>query len=418
MPRILVLFLTAILLLSFQQPQKKISLEERRKKLIKEISTTSKLLNQTKEDRQAALDKLYTLQKQIQNRQQLVLTLEEEIAMTSERLERDYTVVEALQTDINRLKSEYGKTIRKTLRFRSQYNPLMYVLSSESVGQAFRRWQFLRQYDRFRRQQAVMINETREVLSRKIASLEVQKNDKETFLSSMTVQNQLLTQEVSEKEALVQSLKKDVKKLESDLKVKQKQHEDLNAAIESIIVEEMRQRRESARSKPSTPSQKNTNTAPGSKKAPAEAAYTDSPETIALSNQFSGNKGKLPWPVASGFITKRFGRQPHPTLKNIEITNNGVDIRTDPGADIKAVFEGKVVGVQFIPGYNNTVIIQHGNYYTVYSNLNSVSVSKGQAIALKQTIGKVSINYTSNVSELHFEVWKEKERLNPAGWLK
>jgi DNA repair exonuclease SbcCD ATPase subunit len=123
MPRILVLLLTAIVLLSFQQPQKKISLEERRKKLIKEISTTSKLLNQTKEDRQAALDKLYTLQKQIQNRQQLVLTLEEEIAMTSERLERDYTVVEALQTDINRLKSEYGKTIRKTQRFRSTIQP-------------------------------------------------------------------------------------------------------------------------------------------------------------------------------------------------------------------------------------------------------------------------------------------------------
>ncbi len=414
MLRYFIIGFTALVWLSFQQPQKKLNLEERRKKLIREISTTSRLLNQTKEDRQAALDKLYTLQQQIQNRQQLIGTLEEEIALTSERLERDYTVVEALQTDIDRLRTEYGKTIRKTVRFRSRYHPLMYIFSAESIGQAFRRWHFLRQYDRFRRQQAVMIRETSESLRHKIAGLEQQKNDKEAFLASQTEQTQLLGKEVVVKEHLVQTLKKDVRKLESDLQAKQKQHEELNRAIESIIVEEMRQRRESARGKKPEPAKSSR----GKSSAPTERTYTDSPETIALSNQFAGNKGKLPWPVSSGVITRRFGRQPHPSLKNVEITNGGVDIRTEPGAEVRAVFEGTVAGVQFIPGLNNNVILQHGNYYTVYSNLNTVGVSKGQSISFKQTIGKVSINYTSNVSELHFEVWKEKTRLNPASWLK
>ena len=133
---------------------------------------------------------------------------------------------------------------------------------------------------------------------------------------------------------------------------------------------------------------------------------------------FRQNKGRLPWPVEGGFIARGFGRQKHPTLKNIEITNNGIDIRTDEAAAVRAISDGTVAGVQFVPGHDYTVIIRHGNYYTVYSNLSETSLSKGDAVRAKQPIGRVSSNPITGASELHFELWHQKERLNPVGWIK
>jgi murein hydrolase activator len=176
----------------------------------------------------------------------------------------------------------------------------------------------------------------------------------------------------------------------------------LNAAIENIIREEMERAKREERS------------AIASRKNVKPSA---TPESAISSKEFQNNRGKLPWPVSNGVITGHFGRQPHPTIQSVEIVNNGIDIRTEVGAPVRAVFEGTVVGTQFIPGYDYMVILKHGEYYTVYSNLEEVSVKKGDEVSIRQSIGKVSTDRKSNTSEVHFEIWKEKTRLNPQDWV-
>ncbi len=175
---------------------------------------------------------------------------------------------------------------------------------------------------------------------------------------------------------------------------------------------------ESRRAKPAAPPRTNTSppTASNNKTQAAESASTLADDNT--SRGFSARRGQLPWPVDDGFISRSFGRQKHPTLKNIEITNNGIDIRTEESATVRAIYEGRVAGVQFIPGHDYTVIIQHGDYYTVYSNLGETSVSKGDQVKSRQQIGHVSNNTITGASELHFELWNQKERVNPAGWIR
>jgi septal ring factor EnvC (AmiA/AmiB activator) len=203
---------------------------------------------------------------------------------------------------------------------------------------------------------------------------------------------------------MLKSLRSDEEKLKKDLNEKRTAHQKLNDAIEKVIQEEVLAERKKARS------------AEALKKSPNNTP-TKTPELNILTASFYENKGRLPWPVSNGIVTSYFGKQPHPTLRKIEITNNGIDIRTDHNAQVRAVFDGVVVGKQFIPGYEHMIIIQHGNYYTVYSNLKEVYVKKNDKVKIKQAIGQSSLNTKSNVSEVHFEVWREKERLNPLSWI-
>lgn len=254
--------------------------------------------------------------------------------------------------------------------------------------------------------------ETQQVLVDKIKTLEERKKEKESLLGSEKRHSQMLSLEMDTKNRLLETLKGDEARLAHDLEAKQAAASKLNNAIEKVIREEMerirREERAAAAASKNSDS-KATNTKP--------ATPTATPEIASVSQEFQSNKGNLPWPVKNGVITGHFGRQPHPTIPNIEIVNNGIDIRTDEGAQVRSIFEGTVVGTQFIPGFDYMVILQHGSYYTVYSNLESVSVKKGDKVAIKQTLGKVSKNAKTNTSEVHFEIWKEKTRLNPQDWV-
>jgi septal ring factor EnvC (AmiA/AmiB activator) len=203
---------------------------------------------------------------------------------------------------------------------------------------------------------------------------------------------------------MINTLRADEERLRKQLKEKRIAHQKLNDAIENVIQKEVIAERKRARTAEAL--KKNQNKKP-----------TKTPELNILTKSFYQNKGRLPWPVTNGIVTGYFGKQPHPTIRKIEITNNGIDIRTDKNAQVRAVFEGVVVGKQFIPGYEHMIIIQHGNYYTVYSNLKEVYVKKNDKVKIKQPIGQSSVNTKSNVSEVHFEVWREKERLNPLSWI-
>jgi len=392
-------FLLLILLMAVSSSlifgQNRKELEERRKRLIVEISQTTNLLNQTKRNKKVTLNRYFVLQRQIQKRKLLVKTLKAEMTFIDNSMDRTDEVIEALNEDVIRLKTEYAQMVRGAYRHKMSNSKLLFLFSAESLNDAFKRWQYIKQYDRYRKKQAYLIVETQNVLSAKADQLESRREEKEKLLGSAERQQTLLGHELKDKNRILKSLSANENRLVVELGQQQEAHEKLNYAIERIIRTEIASRKKEARSSNSLNKASNKQ------------------EVIALSGDFQNNKGGLPWPVTTGFISKQFGKQPHPTLKEIIITNNGIDIQTEKKADVRAVFDGKVAGTQFVPGYQNTIILQHGNYYTVYSNLEEIFVKRGDIVKIKQAIGRVG----KDKAEVHFEVWQEKQRLNPVNWV-
>ncbi len=387
---------------------------------------TTSLLKKTTKNRVATLDRFLTLQNQIKKREELILTLQKEIDYTISNIDRTTNVIDALQQDISNLEKEYGQMARNAYRQKLNHNNLLFIFSAGSINQAFRRWQYLKQYDRNRKRTANLIHSTQKTLDEKLIKIEESKLEKETLLEATLVQQNLIEEELEDKNKLLYSLQKDESRLRKELVQQQANHEKLNTAIEGVIRKQIAANRKRERSKqaladantrPRTKPDKITNTS--RKSIPSPKAPVVAPRKIEsnLSSIFSSNKGRLPWPVQNGIVTKHFGKQPHPTLKKIEITNNGIDILTDRKAKVRAVFKGEVVGVQFIPGYNNMLILKHGDYYTVYSNLDNVQVQKGEIVATKQMLGRASVHPKTQKSEVHFEVWKDKKRMNPIRWV-
>ena len=431
--KLLLLFLLLPLAV-FAQTKKE--LEDKRKKIIRDIQSTERMIKKTAQTREATYDRYVALKNQIESRENLIRTIDAELTAAERSIARNNEVVASLTQDINRMQEEYGNTLRAAYRRKSLSNPLLYIFSAKNLNQAYLRWLFLRKYDRFRKQQAEAIAFTRNMLARRSQELEQTRIEKENLLLSLQGQKATLTNESAEKNQLLQFLEKDEGRLKQDLQKKQTAHEQLNQTIERVIQEEVRKQVEQARrTKPAAPpptpapslpklappeAQKNPSVPPQKTTPPPKPA--DETAEVSQSDQislaFRQGRGRLPWPVEGGFIARGFGRQKHPTLKNIEITNNGIDIRTDESASVRVIHDGVVAGVQFIPGHDYTVIIRHGSYYTVYSNLGETSLNKGDTVRSKQSIGKVSTNPITGTSELHFELWHEKERLNPAVWIK
>jgi len=408
------LFLACILLssLNFSQAQVRKDLEDRRRKLLREIELTSKLLNKTTTNKAAALDRYVTLRKQVQKRELLVETLRKEIQFTDLSIDRTTNVVDALSRDIERLENEYGELLRQAYRRKKNNSSITYVFSAETVNQSFQRWQYLKQYDEYRKRQAQLILETKATLTDKKSQLEETKLEKEGLITTSERQAALLSAELGDRSKLLSSLRKDEKRLKNELRAQRTDHERLNDAIESAIRKDMAVRRKKERTR--TPSTKKKRNEPLNSKPKVKD------ESIALNRlagNFRNNRGRLPMPVKNGIVTKRFGKQAHPTLPKIQITNNGIDIRTEHHANVFSIFEGKVVSKQFIPGYQNMLIVQHGDYYTVYSNLDKVFVQKGDKVKTLQNLGTVAMDRKTRVSEVHFEVWRDKARLNPEDWV-
>lgn len=375
-------------------------LRAKREQLMGEIKENTTRLTSTRRNKAATIEQLALIQDQIGKRQQLIGTLEQEIAHTDASINRSTEVVEALQYDIERLHQEYSDLLRAAYRARLQNSWLTFLLSSRSFNEAFRRWQYLRQYQRFRSRQARLITATQSSLQNRLGLLAGRRQEKEDLLRTTQNQQLAISKEKNAQDLLLGRLKKDESTILSKIREQERAREELNEAIESAIVQEMaRVRREERVNRASTSS---------------STTSTPAPNTASATNNtnFRDRRGQLPWPV-QGSIVKRFGRQPHPTVKGIEISNNGIDIKITSQTSVKVVAQGMVVSTHFVPGYRNMVLVRHGDYYTVYSNLESVTVSSGDKLNAQQTIGQIS----ANSGDLHFEVWRQKERLNPERWI-
>ncbi len=373
--------------------QSRRDLEEKRKSLLLEINRTGEELLSAQKTKKATLQVVVTLQRQIRSRQLWVQNMEEEISRLDQDILRKQNALHALEAEIKQLRAEHTKMLRSALRQKLTYSPLLFLLSASSINDAFRRWQFLRQYDRHRTRQARLILETETDLRYKMASLNQNRAQKETARAALLQQKKQLDTAFSKKDALLKSLKANEKKLVAELTRQEEERKQLDMAIENIIRMEL---------------------SPARRKDRIEEKPTADPETARTSTAFGFSKGRLPWPVSNGTIVRPFGTQQHPRYKEVKTQNNGIDIRADGNNSVLAVAAGRVSGIQVVPGYQNTLILQHGEYYTVYSNLREVLVRRRDMVQEGQEIGRLD----PGSMELHFELWREKSRLNPEPWIK
>jgi septal ring factor EnvC (AmiA/AmiB activator) len=373
--------------------QSRKDLEEKRKSLLKEINRTGEELISAQKNKKATLQVIVTMQRQIQSRQQLVRSIETEIAQLDKDILTNQNTLKALEAKIQQLRNEYTEMLRLALRYKLTHSPAIFLLSASNLNDAFRRWQYLRQYDRHRTRYARLILETENDLQNKMATLRSNRLQKEEMQSSLFQQQKQLDSELGKKDALLKSLKINEQKLVSELTRQEEERRQLDQAIEMVI------RRELANMQ--------------KKDRPDEIPAAE-PEMTRTAAAFGLNKGRLPWPVSGGKIVRPFGTQQHPRFKDVKTQNNGIDIRAEGNNIVRAVADGRVSSIQFIPGYQNTLIIQHGEYYSVYSNLAEVSVTRKDQVREGQEIGRLD----NTIMELHFELWREKSRLNPEPWIK
>ncbi len=377
--------------------QTKEELQQERRAIQKEIQQTNELLSKTRSKKKNSLAELEALNQKISARRNLIRTMNKEISFIDASISQNKEQIASLEGELSLLKEQYAELILQAYESKSNYSRIMFLFSAENFNQAYRRFRYMQEYGSFRRHQAAQILVKQKEISQLITRLEDEKREKESLLSKKQDENRQLASEQSEQKGLVQSLESQESQLRAELKKKEKAAGKLQKAIESIIEEELRKAREGS-------------------KGSAEA-FTLTPEAKALSNSFAANKGKLPWPVERGVITGNFGKQPHPVLKGIYVENKGVLISTQHGSAARAVFDGTVKNVLIIPGNHKAVMINHGEYFTIYSNLDEIYVSPGEKVNTKQLLGKIHTNVETGQAVLNFQLWKLTQTQNPNYWL-
>lgn len=372
--------------------QNKDDLEKQKSQIQKDIAYKNKLLQETKKNKQLSIGQLVLLNKQISSREQLIRTINREVRILDKQIEETNALIASMENDLKNLKEEYAKMIYYAYKNKSSYDKLMFIFSAKDFNQAYKRLKYYQQYSEYRKKQAEMIRQTQESLNQKVAALKVKKIEKESLLNQERAERNQLAEEKQEKQQLVNGLQGDEKKLKDEINKKKKEAAKLQKMIQKIIEEEIAKSKEKGK-------------------------FVMTPEAKALSESFANNKAKLPWPVEKGVITGKYGVQAHPVLKGIQIQNNGIDISTTEGAAARAVFDGEVTKVMIIPGVGKVVMIRHGEYYSVYSNLKETFVQSGDKVTTKQMVGSVITDDQSGKTEVHFEIWKRQTTLNPSQWI-
>lgn len=382
----------------FGQQARQKELEQQRHQLQREIKQINSVLFSNKKKRKSAIDEAEDLAVKINVRQRLIRVTNEEANRLIQQISINQRNIDRQREELKELKNDYAEMIRYAYVSKSGQSRLMFLFSSESFLQAYKRFQYLKQYSRFRKKQGQKIAEKTQILQQLNKDLYAQKEKKNALIKENQIVQQELEIERVEQKELVQSLKKRERSLEKQIQKKQAQIAAFDKEIQRLIREAIAA----------------SNKAAGKGKS---AQFALTPEAKLIGENFVANKGKLPWPVQQGVITLGFGTQTHPVVKTTKIQSNGVTIATPENADVRAVFKGKVIRVFSFKGSNPAILIQHGNYITSYSNLAAVYVKKGQEVDAKQVIGKVFTHPTKNKTELKFSVFQSTKPVNPKSWV-
>ena len=391
--------------------QNKEELKNQKKAIEKEISYTSSLLKKTKENKKTSLQYISYLNKKIGSQERLIQISNIELSLIKKQINKLENEILFTEQQIDKkgkeiiaLKKEYGKMLYSLQKNKNDRNSLMFIMSSETFNQAYKRVLYLREYTRMRKAQTLQIIKSQDSLSAnserllfQIDQINKKKTESINLISNKKENLNKILEDKQEKNTTVAKLKKSEKIFLKKIKEQQKQSRILEEKIKRIIEEEIRLARERLKNEDNT--------------------ISLTPEAKLLSDQFSANKGNMPWPLEQGLIVSYFGKQKHHVFGNVETFNNGINIATNENAIIRAVFNGKVSRIFFIKGEGRAVLINHGEYFTVYSGLKTVSIKLGDEVLTKEKIGTVLTDKSDNKTELHFEIWQGYDKLNPSLWL-
>ena len=392
------LFLWIVLLCSnsiFSQNNRK-QLEKQKEAIQKELKEINALLFKNKKQKASTFTDIENINYKIQRKQEVIKLTNRQINLLNIELEKNKNQQVDLSKRLKEVKAAYKEMILRSYKSKSGKNKLMFVLSSESFFQAFKRTQYIKQYAAFRRNQANKIVTISDELKLINDELIERKKLKETLLTNNRLTQKSLEKEKNQANEIAFKLKSQEKKYKKNILAKQKESLKIDKQIDKLIREAI-----AASNKTKTKSN----------------SFNLTPEAIALAKNFELNKGKLPWPVSRGVVIQRFGTQPHPVVKTAKIKSNGIVIATEKSAKVKTVFKGQVLSVLKFRGSNPTILIQHGNYITAYKNLSKVFVSKGDVLESGQVIGEVFTNKTNSQSTIQFSIFKKTTPLNPLFWI-
>ncbi len=375
--------------------------KEKQQNLLK-ILETEKIISETAQQKNNSLGELTALNQRIRQQENLIQSVKNEISFLDIDIDENNQIIEALQEDVDKLKEEYASMLFSAQKASGKADKLMFLFSSKNFDQLLMRLKYMEQYSNARKEQAEAITKVQLVLGEQVRQTEIIKGNKNKLLNEGIRESNNLTGLKQKKKEIVKSLEKEEKRLKKDLEETRKAVAVLDKLINDIIREEIERAAREAREREA--------------KAKANKKVVEVAPSVLLSSSFEENRSKFPWPV-SGFVSQKFGRQEHPVLKGIVLQNDGINIQTKQEEKVKCIFEGEVRAVAFIPSIGTSVIISHGEYFTVYSGLKDVLVKKGQKVSLNQEIGQVHIN-SDGVSELRFQIRKNTVALDPQTWLK
>jgi septal ring factor EnvC (AmiA/AmiB activator) len=387
-PTLLFILLIGLSFSAVAQKKTKSQLQKEKQQNLEKINEVEKILSETAAKKKNTLGELNALNQRVKEQENLISSIEGEVKLLNSEISENNDIISVLEEDLEKLKAEYAAMLFAAQKANNSTTRLTFLFSSESFDQLIMRLRYMEQYSETRKLQAEQITKVQEELSGQVKMIEVRREEKSRLLSEEVRENNNLSELKRKQHQLARSLEKEEKKLRRDLEETKKAVARLDKLIDDIIKEEM-----------------------------ARASRSKSADAIALSSSFEDNKNKFPWPVSSGFISLKFGRQNHPVLKGIVLQNNGVNIQTKENEKVKSVFDGEVRAVAFIQSMGSTVIIKHGEYLTVYAGLKEVYVRTGQKVNTNQEIGKVFSN-SEGVSELRFQIFRNTTALDPQAWLK
>jgi murein hydrolase activator len=426
----IILFFAALAPAAHAQ-KKSAQLENEQKQLEQKLNNTRGLLEKVKTGTKASLNEMKLIDNQVRYREELVQNFDNQIRGAELTISSKDGEIRTLQEKLERMKEQYRRLLIYAYKHRNSYGRMMYIFSATNYFEAVKRNAYLKHFAEIQRKQFRMIRQSKSEISTELTAIRQEKEKKEQLLSEKIVEKNQILKDKEKQQQTLNKLKQDEAKLMAQLKADEQKRAELKRRIRQAIEKEIAEAEEKARkdaakktstasaSKGSAPAKTSTSTsAPAAKK---EVVITETKESIAMGKNFESNRGKLPWPVLKGTITEGYGKNPHPTMANVYTNNNGIDIGAPKNAQVRAVFDGEVTSVLSIPGAGKVVIIKHGNYRTVYSNLQEAYVSVGTKVSTKQSIGALLPDPEGNLSTAHFEIHQvidgTVQKVNPTLWL-
>ncbi|MCR4032716.1 MULTISPECIES: murein hydrolase activator EnvC family protein [Flavobacterium] len=388
-------------------------LEQRKAQIQQEIRDNEKMLQSVRKKEKSAVNEYLIQANKIKLKEKLINTTAKQEKLISNDMYINQVQVNKLKKELKVLKEDYAEMILKSYKSRSEQSRAMFILSSESFLQAYKRAQYLKQYTNFRKNQGLEIQSKTAQLVDFNAKLDGQRQAKKKIIVENQKEKVTLEAEKKEQQKLVNSLKKDKNKIAADIRSKQNESKRIDKQIDRLIREAIAEANRKAAAERAKAN-------PGSSEAKAPVSSSKialTPEDKILAADFKANRGRLPWPVEKGFISLGYGDQPHPLHPSITVHNSGVEITTEDGASARAVFAGEVSKVIVLSPVNKAVVIQHGDFFTVYQNLSSVSVSQGDKVTIKQNIGRVRTSGDTGKTIIKFLILQNTSNNNPEGWL-